>query len=189
MINSKKQSMYIIYALCCPYTDEVHYVGKSSSGMLRPLSHISKSHSNKVNEWIDELKKFNLYPLIKILEYVEKDENIDEREFFWIQRYAQKGMLLNKKSVTASIINSKLDNELHSEEYHATERIRNFIKQKRKLLKLSQPELASKAGVGIRFLRELEQGHKTSFNLYKVQRVLNMFGCMLDVVPMIQQDI
>lgn len=133
MINNKKQSLCVIYALCCPFTDEVHYIGKSTSGMLRPLSHMGKSHSNKVNEWINELKKFNLYPLVKILEYVETNENINEREFFWIQRYAKKGMLLNKTSVTASVINSKLDNELHNEEYHATERIRNFIKQKRKL--------------------------------------------------------
>ncbi|RZK41870.1 MAG: transcriptional regulator, partial [Hymenobacter sp.] len=31
-----------------------------------------------------------------------------------------------------------------------------FVKQRRKLLRLSQPDLAAKAGVGLRFVRELE---------------------------------
>jgi len=36
-----------------------------------------------------------------------------------------------------------------------------FVKTQRKLVKLSQEELAFKAGVGLRFLRELEQGKQT----------------------------
>ncbi len=42
-----------------------------------------------------------------------------------------------------------------------------FVKEKRKLVKLIQPELALKAGVGLRFLHELEQG-KESVRLDKV---------------------
>lgn len=33
-----------------------------------------------------------------------------------------------------------------------------FVKQRYKLLQLSQPDLAAKAGVGLCFVRELEQG-------------------------------
>lgn len=36
-----------------------------------------------------------------------------------------------------------------------------FVKEKRKAVKLTQPELAGKAGVGLRFIRELEQGKQT----------------------------
>lgn len=36
-----------------------------------------------------------------------------------------------------------------------------FIKGKRKQANLTQPELAAKAGVGLRFLRDLEQGKAT----------------------------
>lgn len=43
----------------------------------------------------------------------------------------------------------------------------DVIKSKRKLVKLTQPELAKKAGVGVRFIRELEQG-KPSVRLDKV---------------------
>jgi len=51
----------------------------------------------------------------------------------------------------------------------------DFIKDKRKLVKLTQPELAEKAGVGLRFIRELEQG-KQSLRLDKVNQVLQLFG-------------
>lgn len=51
----------------------------------------------------------------------------------------------------------------------------SFIKQKRSLSGLTQPELAEKAGVGLRFLRELEQGKET-LKLDKVNQVLNLFG-------------
>ena len=37
-------------------------------------------------------------------------------------------------------------------------RLSEFIKEKRKQLNLTQPELAERAGVGLRFVRELEQG-------------------------------
>ena len=51
----------------------------------------------------------------------------------------------------------------------------DFVKQKRNNAKLTQPELAEKAGVGLRFLRDLEQG-KPTLRLDKVNQVLNMFG-------------
>ncbi|MEO7316622.1 MAG: helix-turn-helix transcriptional regulator [Ginsengibacter sp.] len=50
-----------------------------------------------------------------------------------------------------------------------------FVKSKRDLVKLTQPELAEKAGVGLRFLRELEQGKET-LRLDKVNQVLQLFG-------------
>jgi y4mF family transcriptional regulator len=60
--------------------------------------------------------------------------------------------------------------------------IASFIKEKRKQLKLTQPELAERAGVGLRFMRELEQG-KQSVRLDKVNQVLDLFGSELGVVP------
>lgn len=57
-----------------------------------------------------------------------------------------------------------------------------FVKVKRKTVKLTQPELAEKAGVGLRFLRELEQG-KESVRLDKVNQVLQLFGYEVGAVP------
>ena len=50
-----------------------------------------------------------------------------------------------------------------------------FVKEKRNAANLTQPELAEKAGVGLRFLREMEQG-KESLRLDKVNQVLKLFG-------------
>ena len=57
-----------------------------------------------------------------------------------------------------------------------------FVKEKRKKLNLTQPELAKKAGVGLRFIRELEQG-KTGLRVEKVNEVLKLFGYELGPVP------
>lgn len=54
-------------------------------------------------------------------------------------------------------------------------KLSKFVKEKRKTVKLTQPELAEKAGVGLRFLRELEQGKET-LRLDKVNQVLSLFG-------------
>ncbi len=56
------------------------------------------------------------------------------------------------------------------------------IKLKRKQNKLTQPELALKAGVGLRFVRNLEQG-KNSLRMDKVNDVLKLFGETLGAVP------
>jgi len=53
-----------------------------------------------------------------------------------------------------------------------------FIKYQRKKLGLTQEELAVKSGVGIRFIREMEQGKET-LQLNKVEQVLNLFGFQL----------
>lgn len=54
-------------------------------------------------------------------------------------------------------------------------KLQDFIKQKRKTFQFTQSELAEKAGVGLRFIRELEQG-KQSLRLDKVNQVLALFG-------------
>jgi y4mF family transcriptional regulator len=63
----------------------------------------------------------------------------------------------------------------------------NFVKEKRKLVNLTQPELATKAGVGLRFVRELEQG-KPTLRMDKVNQVLQLFGCELGAVPITKQN-
>ncbi len=63
--------------------------------------------------------------------------------------------------------------------------ISEFIKEKRKQLKLTQPELAERAGVGLRFVRELEQGKK-SVRMDKVNQVLALFGSEIGIVKKIE---
>ncbi len=58
-----------------------------------------------------------------------------------------------------------------------------LLKLKRKKLNITQAELAAKAGVGLRFLRECEQG-KTTLRMDKVNQVLELFGYELGPVKM-----
>lgn len=54
-------------------------------------------------------------------------------------------------------------------------KIDEYIREKRKLLNLTQQELAERAGVGYRFIRELENG-KPTVRMDKVNQVLLLFG-------------
>lgn len=65
--------------------------------------------------------------------------------------------------------------------------IASFIKEKRKKLNLTQIELAEKAGVGLRFIRELEQGKET-LQLNKVNQVLQLFGHEAGPVKKVIED-
>ncbi len=58
----------------------------------------------------------------------------------------------------------------------------DFLKDRRKKLNLSQQQLAAKAGVGLRFIRDLEQG-KTTLRMDKVNQVLKLFGQELGPQP------
>ena len=59
-----------------------------------------------------------------------------------------------------------------------TDSIAKFIKQSRKAERITQIQLSKLAGVGIRFVRELESGKQT-VQLRKVNQVLKLFGHVL----------
>jgi y4mF family transcriptional regulator len=63
-----------------------------------------------------------------------------------------------------------------------TQTVAAFVRARRTLLKLTQPALAEIAGVGLRFIRELEQG-KPTLRMDKVNQVLRIFGHTLAPVP------
>lgn len=58
-----------------------------------------------------------------------------------------------------------------------------FVKKRRQQADITQPELAEKAGVGLRFIRDLEQGKET-LRMDKVNQVLKLFGYELGPVEM-----
>lgn len=62
-------------------------------------------------------------------------------------------------------------------------KIAAYVKAMRKRYGLTQVDLSEKSGVGLRFVRELEQG-KPTLRLDKVNRILNMFGSEAGPVPM-----
>ncbi|MBD9259707.1 helix-turn-helix transcriptional regulator [Prevotella copri] len=58
----------------------------------------------------------------------------------------------------------------------------SYVKEMRKQFGLTQVDLAAKAGVGLRFVRELEQGKET-LRLDKVNQVLLLFGQEVGPIP------
>ena len=60
--------------------------------------------------------------------------------------------------------------------------IAQYVKEMRKKYKLTQADLSEKAGVGLRFVREMEQG-KTTLRMDKVNQVLELFNLQLGPVP------
>ncbi|NTW94135.1 MAG: helix-turn-helix transcriptional regulator [Chlorobiaceae bacterium] len=62
-----------------------------------------------------------------------------------------------------------------------------FVRNRRKALGLTQPELAEKAGTGLRFVRDLEQGKKT-LRMDKVNQVLSLFGYELGPVKQEREE-
>ena len=61
--------------------------------------------------------------------------------------------------------------------------ISKYVKMMRKQYRLRQVDLSEKSGVGLRFIRELEQGKQT-LRMDKVNQVLSLFGSELGAVPM-----
>lgn len=64
-----------------------------------------------------------------------------------------------------------------------TTSLSEYVKLMRKENGLTQVDLSEKSGVGLRFVRELEQGKET-LRLDKVNQVLNLFGAKVGVVAM-----
>ena len=68
--------------------------------------------------------------------------------------------------------------------YAAMNTISEFVKRERKKAGLTQEEFALRSGLGLRFVRELEQGKET-VRLDKVNQALGMFG--MEAVPGIKR--
>lgn len=175
----KKQRL--IYALCCPFTDEVHYIGKSTQGMIRPLNHLSNSHSEKIKEWVGNLKELGYVPIVKVLEYVSLEEDLDGRERYWIQRELNKNsLLLNSCLISPTLVTHNLDELLGDGDGMDMLKIGTFIKEQRKNVNITQEEFADKAGVALTVVRKVEQG-KTNFNTDGLLQMLKMFGATIEV--------
>ena len=64
--------------------------------------------------------------------------------------------------------------------YCTVNKIAKYVKSERKALGLTQEEFAMKSGLGLRFVRELEQGKET-VRMDKVNQALAMFG--METIP------
>ena len=83
-------------------------------------------------------------------------------------------------SLTLYPLGCKICMDLCKGGYHTVNKIAEFIKENRKAAGLTQEEFAARSGLGLRFIRELEQGKET-VRMDKVNAALAMFD--MEAVP------
>lgn len=78
----------IIYALCDPITDEVRYIGKSTSGMSRPGRHTKpaalRNDDTYKGRWLRSLVAMGTYPAVHVLSVLESPDALADEERRWI---------------------------------------------------------------------------------------------------------
>lgn len=156
----------IVYALESPHDGLTYYVGMSEVGLKRPYSHLRSSHSQELKQWIASLGR---EPVVKILE--REIDDLKDRETYWINEFKKRNAPLINKSIPTI-------KQLQYADYKVGE----FIKKKRKMLKITQKEFAERSGLGLRFVREVEQGKETC-RMDKTLQALALFGATL--VPVV----
>lgn len=86
--------MVKIYALKCPISLEVRYVGKTSQSLSKRMNchRYTYDKSHRTN-WFKSLKEKGFIPIIELIEEVE--ENVwPEKERFWIAHFKAQGAIL-----------------------------------------------------------------------------------------------
>jgi hypothetical protein len=89
-------SLYSVYALVDPRTNEVRYIGSSVNAKRRYAAHISDrdTSNQKKQSWIDELREQDLRPILVIIEEALEKKQSLMRERYWIQVHLEEGAVL-----------------------------------------------------------------------------------------------
>lgn len=93
----------LIYGLVDPRTDELRYIGLSTTGWERIRHHLvaarseranSYSHQWRLYNWLRSIAKDELEPVVRILERSVSDEELSDAEILWIAHYRSLGYRL-----------------------------------------------------------------------------------------------
>jgi len=160
----------IIYGLKDPRNDVYQYIGKSTVGNIRALSHLTESHSERVKEWINSLNDSWLYPIVEVIEEVEDINELPEREKHYIDYYYNiNPNLLNIHLIDKNINNTRTEedekdfNDLNSLLF----KLPKILKNERVYRKLTQQEMAEKIGVNRGTVSMCENGGNVSIDTIK----------------------
>lgn len=93
---------YCIYAIKCPDTNIIKYIGLTTTGVTRLYGHWRDFKSNKtgkiirIKAWIRKLKSNGKKFTVEYLDYADSKEELIEKEIYWIKYYKDLGIeLLN----------------------------------------------------------------------------------------------
>lgn len=183
-------NQYLIYGLRCPKTDDYKYIGKSSSGMKRAQAHLTYSHNESVNHWVAELREQGLSPLIDVIEECS-EEDLQIKEHFWIQYFTARGCKLMNSILYRGAAIEKLEKDIADaqkeleqvfnkviETITETSTLGGFIKNRRRVLKITQADLAEIASITSRTLSEIELNNGNP-SYYTIEKLLDILGYKL----------
>lgn len=178
---------HLVYGLRSMKEDEYKYIGKSSSGLERPKTHLTYSHNESVRIWVDELKSEGYFPIIDVIE--ECDENtIDDTERKWINYYVDQGNeLFNIQRYLGRDI-GKLKKEVDSEKELLINELNDIklkrqiitdlgllIKTRRKVLNITQKDLSEMVGITFKSISEIELNQRNP-TLDTITKILDVLG-------------
>jgi len=173
---------YLIYGLKCPFTNDIHYVGKSSRGMTRPKQHMTGSHSEKIQEWVEGLTLLGYRPIVEVLEECNK-ENLDEREFWWINKCVSDGcILLNSHNIIAA--------DIYLPSSYGGSLVKGFLtqlKRARKKLRYTSEEVSKAVGISRKTLYEIERGNG-SVHFNSVYKVISLYDYRISLRKKYSED-
>lgn len=93
MVWQKPENDFCIYALICPKTDQIKYIGQTTNGITRLYGHYRDFKLNKfgrlikVKAWVKKLKSEGLKFKVQYLDYGTNREELNQKEIYWIKHY------------------------------------------------------------------------------------------------------
>lgn len=157
----------IIYGLKDPRNDVYQYIGKSTVGDKRALSHLTRSHSPKIKLWIESLAENWLYPIIEIIEEVEHLDDLPDRERYWIDYYYNINTDLFNVALVPNLVETRTDD--HAKQFDELVRsvpsLHSILRRERLCRKLTQDELSKLMKVSRSTICELEKGTNVSMSV------------------------
>lgn len=98
--NLSLERVCCIYALCCPFSGAIKYIGKTINLESRLRNHTSKSvltirTNEKLCTWWETLIQIGYMPNVIILRKCESEDELKCYEKKFIRKYESTGKLLN----------------------------------------------------------------------------------------------
>jgi y4mF family transcriptional regulator len=159
---------WYVYVHINPMTNQPFYIGKGTGRRS-----IDKHGRNSLwKAYTDALIDQGLTHGIQILHICSNEQDALDLEQIEIHTRLQSGQPLLNRAGTG------IKESQGNEGLEKSSLIADFVHRKRKANKLTQAKCAKLAGVGLRFVRELEHS-KPTLRLDKVNQVLYLFGAVL----------
>ena len=162
---------YFVYALTDPVTGVVHYIGMTNNAHHRYKQHCHVDHYDQSAKgcWIRNLKENKLLPGLKILDIVETEDEVRQREIYWMEYYLKQGVLLTNKLLPLvltpnsqpllEIIETKAIKGVKSNRQLEIDNLRVDLERWRKIRRLTMQQLSKMAGVSVTTIVNIEKEH------------------------------